>query len=49
MVTYSIDVNGILKVTVENPRTGNAEQITVNSNRVNLEEDLKNALSQRAF
>ena len=46
LVTYQVDVNGILKVLVENPGNGNAVETIVN--RVNLEEDLKISLSTKA-
>ena len=46
LVTYQVDVNGILKVSVENPGNGSAVQTIVN--RINLEEDLKINLCSKA-
>ena len=46
LVTYNVDVNGILKVLVENPANGSAVQTIVN--RINLEEDLKISLCSKA-
>ena len=47
LVTYNVNVDGILSVTVVNPTTGNAVQTVVNS--LNLEEELKLRLKQKAL
>ena len=49
-VTFNIDANGILQVTVKDVRTGNTESLTIESDKMNLpKEEMARLVEQGNF